>query len=386
MHIAFITSEYPHPQLNITVGGIGSFTKNIAEALINKGIKVTIFLTSQESNKIINEDITIHSIKKKKFICLSWYANRKYTQNYINKVSISERIDIIEAPEWTGITAFMKFKIPLVIRLHGSDTYFCHLENRKVRSKNKFLENKALLSASKIIGVSNFVANKTKELFNLKSEIDVIHNAISTNIFLPNHQDVKPNSLLYFGTIIRKKGVLEIAKAFNKVIELNEFVFLCLLGSDSEDYITNKSTLAMFKDLLSEKALKNFTYIDAVPYQEVISYIQKSEVVLLPSFAEAFPMTWLEAMALEKKLVTSNIGWANELMINNQTGYTIDPKDVNDFAFKILDLLNNEKNALKMAKKARNRIIKEFDMNQSIKKSIKLYENLIDNFNYFNKF
>ena len=43
----------------------------------------------------------------------------------------------IEAPDWTGITAFMRLKAPLVIRFHGSDTYFCHLE--KTASKNKKL-------------------------------------------------------------------------------------------------------------------------------------------------------------------------------------------------------------------------------------------------------
>ena len=46
-----------------------------------------------------------------------------------------ENIDIVEAADWTGITAFMKFNCPLILRLHGSDTYFCHLEKRKLKIK-----------------------------------------------------------------------------------------------------------------------------------------------------------------------------------------------------------------------------------------------------------
>ena len=126
-------------------------------------------------------------------------------------------IDLLEASEWTGFTAFMKFNCPLILRLHGSDTYFCHLEKRKLKIKNKFFEKKALLGATKIVGVSKFVAKKTKELFKLNIDIDVIYNTIDTNKFKPNHQNIQLKSLLYFGTLVRKKGVLEIAKMFSKL-------------------------------------------------------------------------------------------------------------------------------------------------------------------------
>jgi glycosyltransferase involved in cell wall biosynthesis len=131
--------------------------------------------------------------------------------------------------------------------------------------------------------------------------------------------------------------------------------------------------LKMFKELLSIAAKHNFKYIKAVPYTEIKQMICDTDVVLLPSFAEAFPMTWLEAMALEKKLITSNIGWAEELMIDGETGFTINPKDTDDFTTKVLTLLDKEDEANQMAKNARQRIINKFDIKKSIEENIKLY-------------
>ena len=98
---------------------------------------------------------------------------------------------------------------------------------------------------------------------------------------------------------------------------------------------------------------------------------------MLPSFAEAFPMSWLEAMALEKKMITSNIGWANEVMINEETGFMINPNDIDAFCDKIEKMLNDETKANFMAKSARQRILQHFDMKSSFKKNLGFYQKLI---------
>lgn len=378
MHIAFITPEYPLEAFKGNIGGIGTFTKSLGEQLVRFSCKVTVFVHSQSKEQVFVENgVEIHLVKKKAIKGITWYSNRRYFNKYVNNIIFKKNIEVIEAPEWTGFTAFMKFICPLVIRLHGSDTYFCDLENRKVKAKNKFFEKKALTGATKIVGVSNFVSQKTKRLFNLHVEIEVIHNTIDVDRFTPNHQNIKPKSLLYFGTLVRKKGVLEIAKMFNLLIKKDDEVALVLLGRDNKDIFTGKSTLEMFKNLLSEKALKNFNHINAVPYQQVIQFIQQAEIVLLPSFAEAFPMTWLEAMALEKKLVTSNIGWAKELMVNNETGFTVNPENTEEFTSKVLALLNDKSKATQMTENARLRIINEFSIKQSIATNIAMYKSII---------
>jgi glycosyltransferase involved in cell wall biosynthesis len=371
MNIAFLTSEYPHPKI-LKSAGIGTSVKNLAVALAKRNYNITVFVYGQDCDEVFVENgVEIHKIKYVKFQFLSWFFYRKKIQNYINRFILKNNISCIEAPDWTGVTAFMKFKCHLVIRLHGSDAYFCSLEGRKQKFKNYFFEKVALKSADSIISVSSFTAKKTTTLFNLSANIKIIHNGIDmhyfntkliTGISKTTNKAVKTNQLLYFGTIIRKKGVLELAEIFNEVIKEEPTTTLTLLGKDVVDIFENKSTLQLFKNKLSKEAKLQLTHIGEVTYDEVKSYINKATVVVLPSFAEAFPMTWLEAMAMGKALVTSNIGWATELMIDGETGYMEHPKNHIEFANKIIVLLQNKELNSTFGLNAKKRIATHFSI------------------------
>ena len=380
MHIGFITSEYSCHNYSGNVGGIATFIRNLAIQLVSKGHHVSVFVYSQSNSEVFEENcVNVHFVQKQNLKGFTWLVNRVSFNKYVNSVVKANKIDILEAPEWTGFTAFMSFKCPLVLRLHGSDTYFCHLENRILKQKNKFYERIALKNCDAIVGVSQFVSDTTNELFNLNRTIEVIHNTIDTHNFIPNHQNIQSKTLLYFGSVIRKKGVLEIVSVFNQLVAKDNLIKLLIVGRDVEDVLEQKSTLNLFKEQLSSEALKNFEYKSAVPYQEIINHIFKAEVILLPSFAEAFPMTWLEAMAMEKKMVTSDIGWAKELMVDGQTGFTVNPKNHNDFVNKVTSLLEND-NSLQMGVNARKRIKESFNSDSIFEKNINFYKKTINEF------
>lgn len=377
MHIAFLTPEYPHSKISHSAG-LGTSIKNLASTLVTKNVSVSIFVYSQDTNEVFEDSgIKIHKIAHEKYKFLGWYLYRKELQKYINSIVESEKIQLLEAPDWTGITALMNIKCTLLIRLHGSDGYFCNLEGRKQKTKNYLFEKLALKGADAVVSVSQFTATKTKQIFNLKRDISIIYNGVDTNIFSVRESKIKPNTLLYFGTIIRKKGVLELAHIFNKVIEQNPNVKLTLLGKDDNDVFEKKPTLELFFSILSDEAKLNIRHIKQVSYQEVKNYINEANVVVLPSFAEAFPMTWLEAMAMKKALVTSNIGWANELMINGETGFMVDPKNHDDYANKILELINDKGLAETFGENASKRIQNQFLQEKIVNDNIKLFKSLI---------
>jgi len=377
MHIAFLSSEYPHPKLNRT-GGLGTSIRNLALELQKSNVEVSIFVYGQDNDEVIDEaGITIYKIAYKSYSVFGWYLYRKYLQKYINNKISEKNIDLVEAPDWTGITAFMKFKCPLLIRLNGSDAYFCNLDNRKQKFKNFLFEKRALLGADKVVSVSSFTAEKTNEVFGIDKCKDVVHNGISTKNFMPLSETINQGEVLYFGTIIRKKGVLELAHAFNLLVEEQPNASLLLLGKDVIDVFENKSTIALFFKILSDKAKKKVTHLPEVHYTKVASIIAKANLVTLPSFAEAFPMTWLEAMSMEKALVTSNVGWANEMMVNGETGFTISPKDHVEYANKMNALLTDNYLAVQCGKKARERVLEKFDARLIASQNISLYKSLI---------
>ena len=377
MHIGFLTPEYPHAETGKSAG-IGTSIKTLARSLKKSGVQVSIFIYDQsKSVELEDEGVKLYLIKQRRYAFLGWFLYRKFLEKYLNRKIKEENIDLIEAPDWTGITAFMKLNCPLIIRMHGSDAYFCHLENRKQKLKNFWFEKTALSSADHLLSVSRFTADKTGKLFGLEKKITVIHNAVDLDHFAPERNEVKERSILYFGSLIRKKGVIELASIFNKVVEEQPDVTLTLMGKDVKDNLEDRSTLEIIEEILSAPAHKRFKHIPEVPYEKVSSIVKSHAVVVFPSFAEAFPMSWLEAMAMEKPLITSDIGWAGEIMIDGKTGFMVDPKDHFKFANKIVRLLNDAQLRLHMGKNARQRICDQFSPEVIVKKNIKFYEHVI---------
>lgn len=380
MHIAYLTPEYPH-QLCPASGGLGTSIKNMAEALIKKGVQVSIILYGQKIDKTINQNrIDFYFLSQKSYQAGGWFFYRKFLEKRITEIIKKGKVDLLEAPDWTGITSFMRFEIPLLIRMNGTDAYFCALENRKQKPKNRFFEKHALKNAQCILAVSDFTGRKTMEILNLKRKYEVIPNSISiSNFKASTNRAAIPNRILYFGTLIRKKGVLELAHSFNEVIKVEKEAKLILAGRDVTDIFETRSTLEIFMERLSDDARKKVAYLGVLPYSEIKSEIEKAAVVVLPSFAEALPMTWLEAMAMEKALVTSNIGWAPEVMINGETGFTVNPTNHQLYAEKVQALLKDNGLAIKMGKAARKRVEEKFSTEVVAEMNIQFYRKAISN-------
>ncbi|MDT0688591.1 glycosyltransferase family 4 protein [Salegentibacter sp. F188] len=376
MHLGFLTPEYPHPKV-LSSAGIGTSLGNMVTALASEGVAVSVFVYGQKEDAVFSEDgVKFHLIRQRKFPLAGWYLYRKFVQNYLNKFIIVDKIEAIEAPDWTGITAFMKLRCPLVIRMHGSDAYFCKLEGRIQKKKNFWFEKEALKGADQLLSVSEFTAKQTSEIFILNKNIGIIPNSVDTNYFSPYQKTIEPDTLLYFGSLIRKKGILELAEIFNKVVEQKPGVKLLLLGKDVKDIFEERSTLELFQQKLSPEAKGRVQHIPGVSYEKIREYIASAAVVVLPSFAEALPMTWLEAMAMEKALVTSNIGWAKEVMIEGETGFTEDPTNHSAYAEKILRLLNDTELSQQMGKAARQQVINNFSTEVVVQRNIEFYRSL----------
>lgn len=346
--------------------------------LVKEGVQVSVVVTGRQQSATFEEEgIAFHVLQHKQYKVLGFYLYRKFVERYLNKLITSTGIDIVEAPDWTGMTAFMKLKAPLVIRFNGSDAYFCKLDGRPQKKKNYWFEKLALHGANHLLSVSAFTAKVTKELFELKKDIKVIPNSIDTSRFYPQPEKELPGRVLYFGTLIRKKGVLELPEIFNYVNQRlpdTQFVFA---GKDLRDVFTGQSTKAMILEGMSTDTQQQTLFLEELPYDAIQEAIAQATVVVLPSFAEALPMTWLEAMAMEKALVTSNIGWAQEVMVDGTTGFTVAPKNHREYAERIVTLLQAPKLRNQLGTQARQRVVERFSTAGVTLQNIDYYKKIL---------
>ncbi|MGQ7945228.1 glycosyltransferase family 4 protein [Flavobacterium sp. WC2509] len=379
MKIAFLTPEYPHTRTGNS-GGIGTSIKNLAKGLLEEGCQVRVLVYGQKEENIFEDDgVVIQQIRNVKVKGLSWFFTRKKIEKIINQLYANAAIDLVEAPDWTGITSFIQpKKCPIVIRLNGSDTYFCNLDQRKVKWNNKFHEKRALQNADALLSVSQFTAEETNRVFDLQKQFTIIPNSIDITSFGTDKtiQEV-PNTVLYFGSLIRKKGLLELPLIFNELIQLNPSAKLVLVGKDVPDIISGSpSTWVMMQSLFSEKALTNVSYLGSVPYQDIQKYISESSVCVFPSFAEALPVSWIEAMAMQKAIVASNIGWATDVIDDEVNGFLVNPKSHAVYASKINILLSNAQKRQQFGILAREKVIQKFSILVVAQQSLAFYKQL----------
>ena len=381
MKIGFLTPEYPHDRIGHS-GGIGTSIKHLAEALIEQGHHVVLLIYGQKKDfQFIESGLQLYTIKNIKLKGLSWYLTRKKIERLINRLYTEKSIDIVEAPDWTGISSFIKPKCPLVLRQNGSDTYFCHLDKRKVKYINYFFERKAMKDADGVISVSSFTGNLTNTLFELNRNFTVIPNSINSNDFNSGGISNKNKTpiVLYFGTLIRKKGLFELPLIFNKVVAKFPMAQLVLIGKDASDIASgNSSTWSLMKPLFTDRALANVRYLGSVPYETIKGHIETADVCVFPTFAEALPVSWLEAMAVQKAIVASSIGWAPEVIDDGINGFLVDPIDHQRYADRICKLLDNSDLRMKFGLAARAKVESHFERKIIANKSVTFYESILN--------
>ena len=381
LHVAYIVSHYPHKAFGHD-GGLGTSVYNLVEKLSKCNVRVSVFVYGQKDEFIIEEEnVTIYSLIDSDVNFLKFYFSRKKIEQFINKIITEKNINIIEAPDWTGITAFMNFKVPLVIRFHGSDAYFCHLEKRKQKAKNFWFEKRAINGAQAFIAPTSFAGELSKELFGIKNKvIKTIHHGIELRNFTNEFNlTYEKGLILYVGTLIRKKGVLELPEIFNKVRKFLPEAKLVLIGGDSSDIKTGtNSTWQLMQDQFKDDDLKYVDYLGKIPYNEVQNYIRKANICVFPTFAETLGMVTIEAMAMKKPVVSSNIGWANELIIDEESGFLVHPEDHQLYSDRIIKLLKNDLLCLQMGDNARARVEDKFDIDKVVFENIEFYKTIIN--------
>jgi glycosyltransferase involved in cell wall biosynthesis len=114
----------------------------------------------------------------------------------------------------------------------------------------------------------------------------------------------------------------------------------------------------------------------AMEQSQLVKFYQKASLFILPSFAEGFPVTVLEALSCETPVIATDVGGIQELIKNCETGILVPPGDYIQLAKAIQYLLENADIRLKMARKGRELVIKQYSLETTCKKLCLVYEQL----------
>ena len=376
MHICFLTNEYPKP--GFPHGGLGSFVKTIAEALVRNGIQVSVIgLNYTPSNETENVNgVTVIRIQKSTVKGLAWYFNSKNIAKTIATIHKKNPILIIEGSELSFAFLPKIKRLKYVIRLHGGHHFFAEAENRGINSWKGFQEKRSFKKADAFIAVSNYVKMHTANYLSYRNTaVEVIFNPINSSLFQPQEIALETNNITFAGTICEKKGVRQLIQAFPFVKEKFPKAILNLYGRDWL-FPDGGSYMKMLQEteLPQLGALaQDIIFHGAVSLQEIPKVYAKAAVCVFPSHMETLGLVAPEAMAMEKAVIFTALGPGPEVITHGETGYLCNPHQPKDIAEKILLVLQNPEKATGLGVKARQAVLQKFEINTIVNENIAFY-------------
>ena len=126
--------------------------------------------------------------------------------------------------------------------------------------------------------------------------------------------------------------------------------------------------------LIDELGLTDAASIEGRVETSVEAY-HAGSVVALTSISEGFPYTVVEAMACGRTVVCTDVGGVAEAV--GDTGIVVAPRDVPAVAEACIELLSDHARRRLLGKAARERVLDNFTLEQSLDAYRRLYERLL---------
>ncbi|QUH22625.1 glycosyltransferase family 4 protein [Methanobacterium alkalithermotolerans] len=202
--------------------------------------------------------------------------------------------------------------------------------------------------------------SKFKKIESENSEI----NKLKTNLNLSN------NVFMYAGLMDELNGVLDIIEILPSLInEVPEISFIFIGPGPLKKEIIQLS-----------KKYSQIRYIPTVPYEQMPLYYQLCDNFIIPrpsspSAETIIPLKLLEAMAMERVVLGSNVGGISELINDGNNGYLFEKGNKEDLFDSLINILNS--NQKKLGKKARKTVERDYTWDKSALKLKKIYDKTV---------
>jgi len=360
-----------------TFGGSGVLATELGKALAEKGHEIH-FITYQQPVRLngFHTNIFYHEVRVPTYPLFDYPPYELALASTMVDVILNHDLDLIHAhyaiPHASAAyTAKQIVKqktgrsVPVITTLHGTDITLV--------GRDKTYEPVVTFSINEsdsITAVSENLKAETYKHFEIKKEIEVIHNFVDVHRYNKKpvaafRQVIAPNNeriIIHasnFRKIKRIDNVMDIFKNIHAALPAK----LLMVGDGPERPLA--------EDLTRQYGLEaDVRFLGKQEQMEEILAV--SDVFLLPSEYESFGLAALEAMAASTVVISSDAGGLNEINIDGVTGYTSPVGDVEGMSKNAIELLKDE-TKLKAFKHNALKEAKLFDIHHIIPKYEALY-------------
>ena len=301
--------------------------------------------------------------------------------NNINIVHARSR-----APAWSSYLACLITRRKFVTTFHGTYNF---------KNNVKKFYNSIMLRSKLTIAGSNFIFNHISENYseylNKKKKLRVIFRGINIdfynqkNISILKQEKMKkdwqllPNkfTILLPGRLTYWKGQEKLIEALNILIEdynIDNFQAI-ILGSDQGRKVYKKKLINLVQRYRLGQKIKFIDHCKEMP----LAYSLADLVVSASTEPEAFGRVAVEAQAMGKPIVASDLGGSKETILKGKSGFLYKHDDARQLAKTLNTVIELDQDSLNsMGNEGRKNITKKFDVEAMCDSTLREYKKLLD--------
>lgn len=312
----------------------------------------------------------------------------------IGEVASQEKVDIIHAhsPSLIGAAAVKYCKnvrtpIAYEIRAFWEDAAVdrgAFKEGSLQYRLRRAHETGVVRSVNKVIAICEGLKQDLIERGMEKNNIHVVKNGVDYEHFLP----IPANGVLrkelrldnktilgFVGSFFNFEGLQDLIRAMPKILAEDSNMVLLLVGAGQVDDDLRELTSSM---QLEEKVI----FTGRVPHEKVNDYYSIIDILVYPRISKRItnlvtPLKPLEAMAMEKAVLMSDVGGLRELVNVEGVAEFYKAGNIDDLARTILQMAKRKEQLVAMGRKARVNVIKNWGWDRRAVEDIVIYKTLI---------
>lgn len=288
-----------------------------------------------------------------------------------------ERIDLIHAhgqdASIVAAAACAMRPTELVVTRHVLEE---PTENARQRGRSR-LTLASLRRADAVVAVSRAVARRLRSSAVPEDRIHVIPNGVETDRYAPGRLDDSREEVrrslgfedearvLLLPAVMREgKGhdlLLRLLPAVRRRVPSVRVLFAG--GGAREKALRHEAKAYAVDDVVRFLGFRT----------DVPELMAASDVVVLPSFAEALPTVLMEAAAASRPVVATRVGGTPEVVENGRTGLLVPPDDASALGDGVARLLENAALGRRFGCAARSRAERLFDIRHLVDRTLSLW-------------
>lgn len=317
----------------------------------------------------------------------------KALQDRIKEVMEIEGPDIIHAhsPSLNGLAALMakrKYASPLVyeIRALWEDAAVDHRTFQEGSFKYKvsrFLETELVKRVDALFTICEGLRKELVSRGLSADKVTIVSNCVDTGYFSPVEYDEEiadkyglRDKVVYgfIGSFYHYEGIDLLIDSYRKVLEKKNDVRLLLVGDGPEKNSLDKKA--------QEMGLQNqVIFTGKVPHEVIKRYYSVMDILVYPRKKMRLtelvtPLKPLEAMAMGKVVVGSDVGGIKELVTHNKDGFLFKTEDIEDLSRVLVYLTDHRKDLDNISKAAMETVLRQHKWELEVEKYLPVYERL----------